>query len=97
MKVDDKMVDRISELSKLEFEGEQKETIKADLERMIQFIDQLNEIDTENVEPLIFMTEEVNHLRKDEVVMETTQEEALANAPSKDSDYFKVPKVIEKG
>lgn len=89
------MVERIAQLSKLKFEGNAKNAIKADLERMIDFVDKLNEIDTENVEPLIFITNEINHLRKDEAKQEITQQEALSNAPAKDSDYFKVPKVIE--
>lgn len=96
MKVDDNMVDRLAELAKLEFKGEEREAIKGDLNNMIAFIDQLGELDTENVEPLIFITDEVNHLREDEVKMTITQEEALKNAPAKDSDYFKVPKVIDK-
>ena len=56
----------------------------------------LNELNTDNVEPLIYMTDEVNVLREDVVKTDMTQEEALKNAPKKDSDYFKVPKVVEK-
>ena len=48
------------------------------------------------VEPLIYMTEEVNRLRDDEPKVTLTQEEALKNAPKKDSDYFRIPKVLDK-
>ena len=67
-----------------------------DLEKILAFVDKLNEIDTEGVEPLIYMSDEVNVLRADEISEETAQDEALKNAPQKDSDYFKVPTVLKK-
>lgn len=96
MEIDDKLIDKLADLSRLKFEGEDRVKIKADLERMLKFVDKLNEVDTEGVEPLVYMTNEVLKLRKDEVVDEIPQQEALKNAPSKDSDYFKVPKVLDK-
>ena len=80
----------------MEFEGEKKETIKEDLERILEFIDKLKQVETENVEPLIYMTNEVNRLREDESKVTLSQEEVLKNAPKKDSDYFRIPKVLEK-
>ena len=62
---------------------------------MLSFIDQLNELDTSKVEPLIYLSDRINVLRNDEVRQDITQKEALKNAPMKDSDYFKVPKTIE--
>jgi aspartyl-tRNA(Asn)/glutamyl-tRNA(Gln) amidotransferase subunit C len=59
-------------------------------------MDKLSEIDTENVEPLIFMSDEVNVLREDVAEETITQAEALKNAPKKDSDYFRIPKVLDK-
>ena len=70
--------------------------MKADLEKMLAFVDKLNEIDTEGVDPLIYMSEEINVLREDEISENTSQEDALKNAPEKDSDYFKVPTVLKK-
>ena len=66
------------------------------MERMIEFVDKLSEVDTTNVEPLIFMSEEINCLREDEPKVTVTHEEALRNAPKKDSDYFRIPKVLDK-
>jgi aspartyl-tRNA(Asn)/glutamyl-tRNA(Gln) amidotransferase subunit C len=63
---------------------------------MISFIEKLNEIDTSGVEPLLFMTDEVNVLREDEVKGSISRDEALLNAPLKDDRFFKVPKVIRK-
>jgi aspartyl-tRNA(Asn)/glutamyl-tRNA(Gln) amidotransferase subunit C len=89
-------VDKLATLSRLEFDGKAKEEILSDLNRMLDFVSKLNEVDTSNVEPLIYMSDEKNVLRTDEVKQEITQKQALSNAPKKDSDYFKVPKVVEK-
>jgi aspartyl-tRNA(Asn)/glutamyl-tRNA(Gln) amidotransferase subunit C len=96
MKVDDEMVDRIAELARLEFAGEEKENIKKDLTQIISFVEKLNELSLDNVEPLIYITDEVNVLREDVIDEHVSHEEALSNVPLKDSDYIKVPKVIKK-
>ena len=96
MKITDEIVDHIAHLSRLEFEGDKKIAIKQDMENIISFMDKLSEVPTDNVEPLIFMTDEVNRLREDVAVVSLTQEEALRNAPKKDSDYFRIPKVLDK-
>ena len=90
------MVDHLAHLARIEFENESKTEIISDLNKILSFVEKLNELDTENVEPLIYMTDENNVMREDEVILTITQQEALKNAPQKDSDYFKVPKVIEK-
>jgi aspartyl-tRNA(Asn)/glutamyl-tRNA(Gln) amidotransferase subunit C len=64
---------------------------------MLTFIDKLNELDTVGIEPLIYMTDEFNVMRDDIPVETLNQKDALKNAPRKDSDYFKVPKVISQG
>ena len=96
MKITEELIDHIAHLARLEFKGEDKVSIQKDMERMIEFVDKLSEIDTENVEPLIFMSEEVNRLREDEPKVTVTHEEALRNAPKNDSDYFRIPKVLDK-
>lgn len=96
MKIEDSTVDKIAELAKLELDENSRANVKADLIKMLDFVDKLNELDTEGVEPLIFMTDEPAVLRPDVVKMDITQKEALQNAPKKDSDYIRVPKVLEK-
>jgi aspartyl-tRNA(Asn)/glutamyl-tRNA(Gln) amidotransferase subunit C len=96
MKIDTETVDKIAHLARLEFENEAKDQIIKDMNNMLSFIEKLNELDTSDVNPLIYMSNETNVLRDDEVRHDITQQEALKNAPKKDSDYFKVPKVIEK-
>jgi len=96
MKIDRKTVDRLADLAKLGMTDVQKEAIEQDLSKMLSFVEKLNEVNTDGVEPLIFMTDEVNLLREDEPRLDITKEEALKNAPKRDSDYFKVPKVLDK-
>ena len=96
MKIDIKTVDEVAHLARLEFDEKSKPEIIKDMNNMLTFVEKLNELNTDNVEPLIYMTDEVNVLREDVVKTDMTQEEALKNAPKKDSDYFKVPKVVEK-
>ena len=96
MKITNKLIQDIAALAKLEFDEKSTEKMKVDLERIIRFIDKLSEIDTDGVEPLIYLSEEVNVLREDEIKAVISQVEALKNAPEKDSDYFKVPTVLKK-
>jgi len=96
MEVNDKLVDKLAHLSRLQFNELEKEEIKNDLQRMIAFVEKLNELDLEGVEPLLFMSEEVNVLRDDEVKGSVSREEALKNAPLHDDKFFMVPKVIKK-
>ncbi|MEN9334107.1 MAG: hypothetical protein RLY35_1287 [Bacteroidota bacterium] len=95
MKIDKETVDRLAELAKLEFSDAGKEAMVKDLTNMLDFVDQLNAIDVEGVEPLIFVNERNNNvLREDHIERPITQAEALKNAPQKDMYYFRVPKVI---
>ena len=96
MTVNDELVEKLAHLARLTFKPDEKEKIKSDLQQMITFIEKLNEIDTTGVEPLLFMTDEVNVLRNDEVQGSVTREEGLKNAPMRDESFFKVPKVIRK-
>ena len=96
MKINNKLIDQLGALSKLKFDKDSKEKMKNDLEKMILFIDKLSEIKTQNIDPLIYLSDEQNILRKDIPAQNTTQKAALKNAPQKDSDYFKVPKILKK-
>ena len=96
MKIDDVLVEKLSDLAKLEFDkGSQKEIIN-DLNKIIRFVEKLNKLDTKGVEPLTYMTDEINILRDDIAKNSISKKDALKNAPQKDSDYFIVPKVIVK-
>lgn len=96
MQVDDALIEKLAHLSMLRFNEAEKEEIKSDLQKMIGFIDKLQELDTTGIEPLMHMSDEVNVLRSDEVGNMLPRKKALQNAPHHDEAYFKVPKVIKK-
>ena len=96
MEVNDVLVDKIAHLARLQFNETEKVAIKADLEKMIAFVEKLNELDTTGVAPLLHMSDNVNVLRQDEVKGSISREEALKNAPLHDTQFFKVPKVVTK-
>lgn len=96
MKVTNELIDQLAHLARLEFSSNEKEELKTDLERMISFVEKLNEVDTEGVEPLLHMSDEINVLREDVVKGSVSREEALKNAPVKDDRFFLVPTVIKK-
>ncbi len=96
MKINKEIITKLSSLSKLKFNNEETELISEDLSKMVNFINQLKEIDTEGVEPLIHMNEEINNWREDKLGEVLDQKKALSNSPNKDSTYFKLPKVLDK-
>lgn len=95
MSIDKSTVERIAELSKLKFGSSEQDAILQDMNRMLDFVEKLSEVDTEGVEPLVYMLDEKPTVRLDKVVQSTSQAEALKNAPDADSDYMKVPKVMK--
>lgn len=96
MKITDELIDELAQLARLEFAPEDKAGLKTDLERMINFVEKLNEVNTDGVEPLLHMSPRMNVLREDEVQGSISREEALKNAPVKNDAFFIVPKVIKK-
>jgi len=96
MQITDELLDRICRLSKLDIPEEKRERMKVDFQKMLDFVDQLQAVDTEGVEPLIHMTEEVNHLREDLPYEGMGPDKTLKNAPERADRYFVVPKVVKK-
>lgn len=96
MEVNDALVDKLAHLSRLQFNEQEKAEIKKDLQNMIGFVEKLNELDLEAVEPMLFMSDEVNVLREDDIKGSVSRSAALKNAPLHDQQFFKVPKVIKK-
>jgi aspartyl-tRNA(Asn)/glutamyl-tRNA(Gln) amidotransferase subunit C len=96
MEVTDELIDNLSNLARLEFNAADKEEIRKDLQRMILFVEQLGELDTTGVEPVLHMSPETNVLRDDIPCGSVSRAAALSNAPATDGTYFKVPKVIRK-
>lgn len=89
-------VDKIAQLAKLKFSSVEKEKLQNELNQILRYIDQLNELNLDNTEPLENINETENVLRKDENEIWLNNDEALLNAPSRTGKFFKVPKVLDK-
>ena len=96
MEVNNELVERLAHLARLRFTNEEMQNIQGDMQRMISFIERLQQIDTTGVEPLLHMSDTANVLREDEIKGSINHDEALRNAPEKDDEFFLVPKVIKK-
>lgn len=95
MKINRELLDKIAHLARLEFDEKDAEKMMQDMTEIVDWVEKLKEVDTEGVEPLTTMSHEVNALRDDEVKDHLDHERALQSAPKKDTDYFRVPKVLE--
>jgi len=95
MKIDRAQLEKIAHLARLEFDEQDAEKMMQDLSAIVTFVEKLNEVNTDGVEPLTTMSHEINALREDEVKPHLSHESALKSAPKKDDDYFRVPKVLE--
>jgi len=96
MIIDKETVEKVANLARLELAEDEKELMIADMNKILGFMDKLNEMDTKGVEPLIYMTDEINGVREDVIKQEITTAEALKNAPKHTDNYILVAKVIEK-
>ena len=96
MTIDLDTIEKVAHLARLEVEEEEKQGLLDDMNKILAFMDKLNEVNTENVEPLVYMNGEVNVFRDDEVRQTISRAEGLQNAPSHDNKYFRVAKVINK-
>jgi aspartyl-tRNA(Asn)/glutamyl-tRNA(Gln) amidotransferase subunit C len=96
MVINDELLEKLANLSRLEFNPEEKMVLKDELEKMIGFFDKLNELDTENVQPLLFMNNNSNFTRSDLAKNELPPKDVFENAVVHENDFFKVPKVINK-
>ncbi|MGE5497557.1 MAG: Asp-tRNA(Asn)/Glu-tRNA(Gln) amidotransferase subunit GatC [Syntrophothermus sp.] len=94
MSVTRKDVEHIASLAKLNFSNEELDGFTGELNQILGYMEKLNELDTENVEPLSYPVELQNVFRQDVLHKSTATEEGLKNAPDKDEAFFKVPKVI---
>ena len=95
MSIDLKTIKHISKLSRISVDEKKAEKLASDLNSIFDFIEKLNELKTENVEPLTSVSETTLKLRPDEVQSKNLREQIIKNSPKDNEDYFVVPKVIE--
>jgi aspartyl-tRNA(Asn)/glutamyl-tRNA(Gln) amidotransferase subunit C len=95
MKITLQQVEHVARLARLELTEQEKETLQAQLDSILSHIGKLNELDTSGVEPTSHVLPLANVFRDDEVRPPLAQGEALANAPDRHNDLFRVPKILE--
>jgi aspartyl-tRNA(Asn)/glutamyl-tRNA(Gln) amidotransferase subunit C len=95
MKIDKKTVEKIAHLSRLQVSADEVSEMQTGLSKILNWMEQLNEVDTSGVEPLTHMSSEVNVLREDKAVNRLSREDGLKNAPKRTADYITVPKVVD--
>jgi aspartyl-tRNA(Asn)/glutamyl-tRNA(Gln) amidotransferase subunit C len=94
MNITEAEIKKLAHLARLELNDQEAREMQGDMQKILSFVDKIQELNLEGIEPLEFLNAEGNVLRADVVLQEITHEEALSNAPQRDTDYFKVPKVI---
>ena len=95
MTIDLKTVKHISKLSRISLDEEKANKLADDLNSIFSFIEKLNELNTENVEPLKSIAQTTLRFREDEIKSENIREKILKNSPENNEDFFVVPKVVE--
>lgn len=94
-RINDATIEYIGILAKLDLSQEEKAAAKKDMSRMLDYIDQLNELDTSGIEPMSHIFPTVNVFREDVVLNQDDRENILKNAPAQKNGAFKVPKTVE--
>lgn len=95
MKITKEQVEHVANLARLQLKEEEKEWLTRDMANILEFADQLNELDISNVEPTAHVIPIQNVFREDAAEPSMNREELLKNAPSKENGCFYVPKIVE--
>ena len=96
MIIDKQTINKVADLARIAIEDIEVDTLITDMNKILTFMEKLNELDTTGVEPLVYMNHEENVWREDKVKHEITVEEGLKNAAKHNESFFFVPKIIEK-
>ncbi len=96
MEVNDSMINKLATLARLRFNDTERESIKSDLQKMIAFVQKMDEVNTDDVQPLQHMNNLANVWREDVVQGTCNKEHALQNAAKHNNEFFMVPTMIKK-
>ncbi|AMP97592.1 Glutamyl-tRNA amidotransferase [Pedobacter cryoconitis] len=96
MEIAKETIYKVADLARIEIAEQEVETLQADMNKILTFMEKLNELDTQNVEPLVYMNPEVNVWREDVVQQDITVSEGLKNSALHNEDFFLVPKILDK-
>lgn len=94
MKIDQETVLKIAHLARIEIKSDEVEQLSEGLQQILTWMEKLNEVNTTGIEPLRHMSAEMNALREDRIRNQLARQEAMANSPDPDNQFFRVPKVI---
>ena len=95
MQIDDSLFSKLEKLAKLKFEAVERDKLKKDLENILQMVNKLDSINTDGVEPLVYLNEATQTTRPDAIANQLPKSEVLSNAPEHDDDFITIPKVID--
>jgi aspartyl-tRNA(Asn)/glutamyl-tRNA(Gln) amidotransferase subunit C len=95
MTIDLKTIKHISKLSRISVDDEKAKKLAGDMNTIFDFIEKLNELNTDNIEPLTSVAETTLKLRVDEIKSGNMREQVLKNSPDENEDFFVVPRVVE--
>lgn len=95
MIIDEKTIHKVADLARIEIKEEEVNSLSSEMNKILTFMEKLNELDTTNVKPLVYMNEEVNVWREDVAKEEISVAEGLKNAAVHNESYFFVPKIIK--
>lgn len=95
MEINRATLDKIAHLARLEFDEAEAERMMRDMTEIVTWVEKLREVNTDGIEPLTSMSQEINALREDIAADTLSQDQALSQAPHHDGTYFRVPKVID--
>jgi len=94
-KIDQNQVRKVARLARLELTSEEVEEFTGQLGAILDYVEKMNELDTDNVEPLAHCLPITNVLREDQIKESLGNDKTLANAPQRDGEFFKVPKILD--
>jgi len=96
MEIDKDTLKKVAHLARVEVPEGKEDELVADLQKILTWVEKLKSLDTEGVEPLVSMSQEINMLREDIVIKSLSKKDGLKNAPKHDDVFFQVPKVLKK-
>ena len=95
MSIDNSTVKKVAKLARLKVDAKEEQNLKNELNNILEWVDKLQKVDTENINPMLSVSNEPMPMREDMVTSKLDNEQILSNAPEKKAGFFVVPKVVE--